>query len=326
MFGNSRSGHLSLTVTFLQRVYANRWARYAVSGVLLALVLWRAHPERIGAAVSSTHVEYLVFALLLTVPFLYLKALRWHLMLRAAGVEATFGEAALSLVGGMGLALVTPARMGELVRAAYLRDAQKWKIGGLVMLDKGFDVLVLAGLSAAGAWVLIAPWAGAALGVVTAIGLAAVYRPADVSRLLHRASSRLPLRTQLENAWSSLESLSPATTTVFLVLTLASFAVVLLQFGIVLLSWRGWSPDIVFMTFPLVILTNVLPITVGGLGIREGAAALLLSQYGVPPARAALAAFLMFLINTALPGVFGALLLPAAGAAPRAPAGSLDRP
>jgi uncharacterized membrane protein YbhN (UPF0104 family) len=70
-----------------------------------------------------------------------------------------------------------------------------------------------------------------------------------------------------------------------------------------------------------------MPVTIGGLGIREGAAAWLLSRYGVPTAEAALAAFLMFSINTALPGLIGAFLLPAAirDSRPRA-VRSLDRP
>jgi uncharacterized membrane protein YbhN (UPF0104 family) len=89
------------------------------------------------------------------------------------------------------------------------------------------------------------------------------------------------------------------------------------------MSWRSWSLDIVVLTFPLVVLTNVLPITIGGLGVREAAAAALLSHYGVSPADAALAALLMFGINTALPGIVGATLLPAAGARPVAP--SADR-
>jgi uncharacterized membrane protein YbhN (UPF0104 family) len=212
----------------------------------------------------------------------------------------------------MGLALVTPARLGELVRVAYLRDPQKWKIGGLVMIDKAFDVLVLAGLSVAGAWALLGPIAGGALALGTASALALVYNPRPVSLLLHAFSRSMPFRAKLENAWSSLESLSPRSTTVFLFLTLLAFAVVLLQFGVILLSWRAWSPDIVFLTFPLVVLTNVLPITIGGLGVREGVAALLLAHYGVSAADAALAAFLMFAINTALPGIAGALLFPAA--------------
>ncbi len=267
---------------------------------------------------------YVLLAAVLTLPFLYLKALRWSMMLRSAGVQASFGEAALSLVGGMGLALITPARLGELVRGAYLRDDQKLKIGGLVMIDKGFDVLVLAGLSIAGAGVLVSPLAGTALAVATLAGLAAVYNPRPVSTGLHHLSARLPLRHKLERIWSSTGCLSAPATSSYLALTLLSFALVLLQFGLILLSWRSWSFEIVFLTFPLVILTNVLPITIGGLGVREAAAAFLLSHYGVPPAHAALAAFLMFFLNTALPGIGGALLLPAATIA-KTPAQSLDR-
>jgi uncharacterized membrane protein YbhN (UPF0104 family) len=267
-----------------------------------------------------------VLALALTVPFLYLKSVRWYLMLRASGVEAGFGDATLSLIGGMGLALLTPARLGEIVRAAYLPDPRKWKIGGLVMLDKGFDVLVLAALSVVGAFALLGRPLGGLLAAGTLVGLLALYRPAVVLRLLHRASASLPLRGKLESAWSSLECLSTGATSAFLALTLASFAVVLVQFGLLLGSWKTVSPEIVFFTFPLVILTNVLPVTIGGLGVREGAAALLLSHYGVPPAHAALAAFLMFAFNTALPGVAGAFLLPAVRIQPRPPAKSLDHP
>jgi uncharacterized membrane protein YbhN (UPF0104 family) len=226
----------------------------------------------------------------------------------------------------MALALVTPARLGELARVAYLRDPQKLRIGGLVMIDKGFDVLALACLSVAGAWAWLGPWVGLLFAAVSLAGLAIVFEPAPLSGLLHLASARTPLRVKLERVWSSLESLGPRSSAVFLLLTLLAFGVVLLQFGVILLSWHSWSLNIVFLTFPLVILTNVLPITIGGLGVREAAAAVLLARYGIPSSQAVTAAFLMFGINTALPGLVGALVLPpgarsAAGAAPLA-----DRP
>jgi uncharacterized membrane protein YbhN (UPF0104 family) len=311
---------------FISAAAGSRWLRVAATLVLVALVVWRADPARLSSALGSVRPGYLALALALTVPFLYLKSARWYLMLRASGIEAGFGDAAVSLVAGMGLALLTPARLGELVRAAYLPDPRKWKIGGLVLLDKGFDVLVLAGLSIAGAAALLGWPLGVLLAAGTAAGLIAIYRPDTLLSLLHRGSARLPLRTKLESAWSSLDCLSPVTTSVFLLFTAASFAVVLVQFGLLLLSWRTWSFEIVFLTFPLVILTNVLPITIGGLGVREGAATLLLAHYGVPPAHAALAAFLMFALNTALPGIAGALLLPAIRVFPRQSAGSLDHP
>ncbi len=299
-------------MTTLRVIYANRWARYALTLALLALVAAKVNPHRLLASLQSARPNYVGLALLLTAPFLYLKALRWHLLLRAGNIRASFLESTISLIGGMGLGLVTPARIGELIRAAYLRDPRKLKIGGLVMIDKGLDVLVLAALSIPGAWLLLGPLAGVAFALVTILGLFLIYSPGRLLVWLPGVSFRLPARARLERVWSSLDSLSTRATTAYLVLTVLSFVVVLLQFGLILLSWRSWSFSVAALTFPLVILTNVLPLTIGGLGIREAAAVVLLGHYGVPPAHAALAAFLMFAINTALPGMAGALLLPPA--------------
>jgi uncharacterized membrane protein YbhN (UPF0104 family) len=134
------------------------------------------------------------------------------------------------------------------------------------------------------------------------------------------------MREKIERAAGSLESLGPASAATFLALTLLSFVVVLLQFGIILLSWHTWSLDIVFLTFPLVVLTNVLPITIGGLGVREAAAAVLLGHYGVSQSHAVLAALLMFALNTALPGIVGALVLPFLGRPAASTTGVVDRP
>lgn len=305
----------------LGTLYRNRWARYGASVLLLALILWRIQPGKVGNALASANPAYLALAALLTIPFLLLKATRWYWMLREAGIEAEPGEALSSLVAGMGLALLTPARLGELVRAAYIRDGQKLKIGGLVMLDKGFDVLVLCGLSIAGAWSLLGTGPGALLAAVTAVGAAMVYLPRRGENVVARVGNRLPGRDKLMRVLTALEALSPAATTGYILLTAMSFVIVLVQFALILASWNASSPNIVFLTFPLVVLTNVLPLTVGGLGIREGAAVLLLHHYGVSAAHAALAAFLMFFINTALPGLAGALI-PTPRAAVTAP--SLD--
>jgi uncharacterized membrane protein YbhN (UPF0104 family) len=300
--------------------------RFALTPALLALVLLKVRPQQVGASLAAAQPSYLVAAVLLTIPFLLLKSLRWYLMLRAARVDATFWEGALSLLGGMGLALLTPARLGELVRVAYLRDPRKLEIGALVMVDKSLDVVVLAALSVAGGWALLGPPVGLALAVAALAGAFILYNGGLVSRQLVKLSARLPSRGRLERVWLSLRSLNPRATTVYLSLTLLSFVVVLLQFAIILQSWHSPSPLAVLLTFPLVILTNVLPITIGGLGVREGAAALLLAHFGVSAADAALAAFLMFAINTALPGILGSLLLPAALPASGRRARSLDRP
>jgi uncharacterized membrane protein YbhN (UPF0104 family) len=288
----------------------SRSARVLGTMVLLALVLWRSQPQRVVDAATALGMGSLLVAATLTIPFLYLKVLRWWYLLRGAGCDTSFTEATLSLMGGMGLALLTPARLGELARIAYLRDQRKLRLGGLVLLDKAFDVIVLALLSAVGAWQIVSPLLGVLLLLAGTVGLVVVYLPDPFEHLLQGSSRRLPFADRVAPVLGALESLSPLATTIYLALTLTAFIVVIAQFGIIIHTSVQLSLHVALLTFPLVILTNVVPLTIAGLGIREGTAALLLTHFHVDTATAVVSAFMMFFLNTALPGIVGALSLP----------------
>ena len=61
------------------------------------------------------------------------------------------------------------------------------------------------------------------------------------------------------------------------------------------------------LLYPIIILINILPLTIGGIGIREGASMITLSKFGIPPEAAVNASFLLFCANTLIPGLIGAL-------------------
>jgi hypothetical protein len=247
--------------------------------------------------------------MLLTIPFLILKALRWYLLLRAGHCRATFREAFISLLGGMGVALLTPARVGEVTRAAYLSEPRKLRVGALVMVDKIYDVIILALLSVAGAALLISPLFALAL---AAFGLAGVYlalRPRDL-RTLFRPARRLPFYARIDRVLSGFAEFPAMVGLICLFYTLGSFLIVLLQYWIILRAWNVGGIDVVAYCFPLVVLTNAVPLTVAGLGVREGAAVLLLQHYHIAKSVAGTSAFLMFFMNTAVPGILGALITP----------------
>jgi len=288
---------------------ANWLFRLAATAALLAIVVWRSDPQRVASSFGKLGAADILIALALTLPFLYLKSLRWQLMLRNAGTDVSFADAAISLVGGMGLALVTPARLGEIARVAFLPDSRKLRLSALVLLDKMFDVLVLVLLAVAGAWVLLGPWVGILLGLLGVAGLVFVYCPQLFEPAVRSVEKRMPLGGKTKEAMSSLESLGPWATTSYILLTLAAFVVVIVQFAVILHGPEPHlNPRAAALTFPLVILTNVVPLTIAGLGIREGASVLLLGYYHVPAAIAGVAAFMMFFVNTAVPGIVGALL------------------
>ena len=70
------------------------------------------------------------------------------------------------------------------------------------------------------------------------------------------------------------------------------------------------DPKAVLFCFPLIILSISLPLTIGGLGVREAVAVLLLSRFGVAQATALNAALLLFVINVLAPGLLGLTLVP----------------
>ncbi len=185
--------HLEFMIEILGRLVRNTAFRVGATIVLLILVLWRSQPQKLLSDSGKFGLQALLLALLLTIPFLYFKSLRWMYMLRYAGSDASFSEAALSLVGGMGLALLTPARLGEVARVAYLRDSRKLRLSALVMLDKLFDVIVLVLLSVAGAWRIIGWPAGLAFAVVGCLGLVVTLFPKTLHWTTWAARGSIPL-------------------------------------------------------------------------------------------------------------------------------------
>ncbi len=95
----------------------------------------------------------------------------------------------------------------------------------------------------------------------------------------------------------------------FLFYTLISYTVVIAEFCCLLANYSPISIKTAALTQPVIMLLNILPITVAGLGVREGAAILLLTHFGIAAPAAFASAFLLFLLNTALPGLAGMLLL-----------------
>jgi uncharacterized membrane protein YbhN (UPF0104 family) len=293
----------------VSRWWRSPWLRYGLTAALLAFILWKANPSQFWDAAKNVSVGNLILAMALTVPFLILKALRWHVLLRAGRCRATFAEAFISLLGGMGVALLTPARIGEVTRAAYLSEPRKLRVGALVMVDKVYDVIVLALLSVAGAAVLVSPLLALALAAGGLIGVFCALR-APALRTAFSIGKGLPLYAKVDKVLAEFAEFDARVGATCLLLTLGSFLIVLAQYYVILHAWGQGSLEIVVYCFPMVVLTNAVPLTVAGLGTREGAAILLLNHYHVAKSIAGTSAFLMFFMNTALPGVVGALITP----------------
>jgi len=66
------------------------------------------------------------------------------------------------------------------------------------------------------------------------------------------------------------------------------------------------------VTFPWIVIAAGLPISVSGLGPREGVATLLLARYAIPSATACDVGLLLFAFSGLLPALIGGIWLAAA--------------
>lgn len=184
-----------------------------VSAVFLVLLLRQVDGDELAEALREARPGWIALA---AVPFalgLWLRALRWRIVLRPS-LEISTGDALAIMIVGFGANNVLPARAGEVVRAGMLqqRYGASWTLGlGTIVVERVLDGLVLSaflvltialagGTALLNALALLAA-AGFAAAAVLLVALTVWPGPSATlaTRLLRFAPARLRPRLR---AWS----------------------------------------------------------------------------------------------------------------------------
>ncbi len=88
----------------------------------------------------------------------------------------------------------------------------------------------------------------------------------------------------------------------YMIITILQYYVILNQIGSLTLFQT-------FISVPLILFANTIPITYGGLGLREIFAISVLQRFSYEPAQAITTSLTIFFINTVLPSLVGAIML-----------------
>ena len=230
---------------------------------------------------------------LLTIAMLAMRARRWQLLTNSQEVQLALGRAWSIYVAGIFLGSFTPGRLGDLAKAAYLHQEYRiaWKAAtASTLLDRLLDLLVLfcCGLWAVGR---LADYKAdykmfiALTGILLIFGLIFAFlmkngqmgAKSENTSIIGRGMRFLvSLREEMRFSWNKA---GPSA----LGLTLAAYAVYFTQVVLLArtLGLNLAAADIVAMV-TLIGLAAFLPISVAGLGTREGIAALVLDRFAVP--------------------------------------------
>lgn len=258
-----------------------------------------------------------VVALFYALVFTLIKALKWYYLVRQTSEKGTtWGDAVKSYFVGMVGGLLTPGRVGEIARTVYLEKHNKSLIIYLVAVDKVFDITVVVLLALPGIYYftgVFAFFATAGVGIILAGLLVGIffphYPPRWLNRLLERTGKWAGIRERLSLIEREMESMTMKFKLKFLGITFLSYGIVIIEFYWLVNNYQNCPLAAICLTQPLIMLINIVPVTIAGLGIREGAAVVLLASFGVGGAAAISSAFMLFLLNTAFPALAGALFL-----------------
>lgn len=244
---------------------------------------------------AAQHLDFLVFGLviLLGVPFVLLKAFKWHKLLCVAVPGASYRIALRSFLLGMTVSLFTPGRLGELARVACF-PGNRTSVLMLALVDKLVDVTVLMTLCALSLWTYS-----------TTLGIASITGTALLVVGLWTGPQWLKRWRPVHHVWTLLHAVPCHLRALHVGLTVCCYVVMALQFHLLLSCMRSVPLWVSSSVLPPILLGSAMPVFINGLGGREGIATILLSHYAVPGENAVIATFLLFVVSGLLPGGAG---------------------
>ncbi|HMP01227.1 MAG TPA: lysylphosphatidylglycerol synthase transmembrane domain-containing protein [Gemmatales bacterium] len=304
----------------------SRWPqtllRAGISVAILGWLLWRLDwPHLLEVLRQAEPQGWFIALVIYGVVQLGLASYRWRLLGRALGFHQPWRRYLGLCYEGLFFSLFLPTSIGgDVVRALRLADeprrrlAAGWsvvsdRLSGLVALvgvacvASIWQVQLLPVIAQAGLWLL-------ALGLV--VGRFWLPRLARRSERLNNLATALSLsQAYRRESWSALG---------------LSLAIQLASIVQIAYMGRALGLDlglgVYAVVVPLVALATMVPVSIGGLGVREGSFVVLLAPYGVP-ATTAVALGLSWLAMNVVVGLVGGLVYLASDAVP-APSDALN--
>ncbi len=288
-----------------------KYLRIAVSGLLIALIAWRADWGSVGSSFAELRVELWLAAVGLYVLAQVASARRWQVFARELQFEQSLPQYCAYSFIGMFFSLVLPTLVGgDVMRVWYLngQSGRKWAAVASVFLERVNGLLILLATACVGvlispvelpAWILWSVWGSAGC---AGLGLALTPLLQRWQRLSDERREQLRMFVDLLRAPRALLE--------------ASLLSILVQAAAVLILWClgiGLGLDVPIAYYcvlvPMVSLLLLLPISVNGMGVREGGTVLFLLPLGVAEPAALTLAFLWFTTGVAVSLLGGVVYL-----------------
>jgi uncharacterized protein (TIRG00374 family) len=266
---------------------------------------------------------YFILALLVFLPKLILATYKWQYISRLQKMEFKFWTLAKLLLISLFYGSVTPGALGLHVRVYFIKSRtsepiekclansliDSWLalmaglilglIGSLIILNDHpeiFTIILIFLLIYIAVFVF---FMGKNRGSKIFMFILSLFLPADYQKNLDKTISFL-----YKDIPRIKDLLFP------LCIDLIIWFIAATQVYVLAVAFSIHIPYLPFVLISIisVIISNVIPISVGGLGVREGAFVIMLASYGVPYDIAFVLSLAGYLVKNLIPGLFGIII------------------
>jgi glycosyltransferase 2 family protein len=259
------------------------WGLRLLGPVVLVVVLWRLpEPSELLRLFANVDLAWLAASLVLNFAAIQLKILRWQAILRARSIHYGTRDAWFAFCSSLYLAMLTPGRVGDVLRIQYLRhdvDAPYSEGLASVVFDRLCDLYVLVGFVA----VAIAHYSSVVVGdlrvvswlvvAATAFGPLVFLVPGLAEKLFSAAYRKLSRDPSAQGLHTFLEALRAQVGKALFATVPLSVVSFLLGSAQAWLIARSLGIDLPYFDVVCLLavanLLGLLPISMSGVGVRE---------------------------------------------------------
>lgn len=300
---------------------SKKYYLWIIGLVIFLLILTKIGLSNIVFVLSKMRISYAILACILTPSLAFLKASRWRYLLKMQGINYSFKASFLTYLAGLYLGLVTPGRIGELVKVYYLKQDKRISVGkslSSILVDRFLDILVLVIFGCLGLFIFSVPQR-TTLTIVALTGLFSfgwivvlnrkygqrilrfLYKVFLLEKIAHRAHN------PFNDFYLGVEKMRNWRLAFPLLVSLFAFFIGFFQCYLLSVSLNIPIPFL-YLIFSVAIanLVSLIPISIAGIGTRDATLIGLFAILGIKPESAvsfSLMYLFVFNISLALMGL-----------------------
>ena len=279
--------------------------------------------EKIGSAFSSIPLEYFLLALLLFIPRWLLSSYKWYFISKKQKMDFKLFFLSKIFLITLFLGSITPGAIGLHIRIYYLKTKSKASLEKCLtnsLIESGLSLITGLLIAFIGSIILIELYPELPIIILPFF---IFYLSVFIVLLEKRGGSKLfnilirpfipeRYKTSIDKSVESLYQDIPKIKDMLIPFLIEIIVWIFAAIQVYIIA-QAFLINITFYEFILisiisVVISNILPISIGGLGIREGAFVFLLSKFGVQSEVAFVISISGFLVKILIPGLIGLII------------------